>query len=557
MTACEKSKASVWRVSGALMLGACGFVQSSLPLAAQTGTTANNPAVVIDQQNQQRLKQLSSVPLDSGPVVISPQVARGEIVAPGGPTLVLKSVQFAPASAFLSQAELDKILADYLGKSVDFSQIQRLVQAVNDLYAQKGVVTASAVLPPQTLNRGVLKVQLVEGKLASLGLSGTKTVPDQFVLSRIRLTKGDDIVDVPQAATDITRFNKVYSAQLRLSLEPGAKFGTTNLALALSEPQKNQLSFFLDNQGAASTGASQAGVFFHSYSLLATEDNLFAYGTLSEGSSSGTLAYDLPITASGARLSLSFSRSVIDVVSGPTKSLNISGSSTSVSAALSHPVYVSPTWALIANLGGARGSSKSFSNATALVDSQSTKSWLGLDASYTAQNFAVAISPKVSFVQAQDHLAASTRAITLFSGSFNATYKFAGGLDLTANGAWQKTRTKLLPGDLLFQIGGPATLRGYPSDSAGGDSGYFAQFELHNLIKINAAKGADIFGFVDTGAVYSTFPSKVVLVSAGAGLSYPVFQKAKFDIGLGLPLRDVIANQDKSQLFARLSLAAF
>ncbi|WP_114283653.1 ShlB/FhaC/HecB family hemolysin secretion/activation protein [Candidatus Halocynthiibacter alkanivorans] len=536
------------------IIGMIALLQSVTVVSAQT----INPATTIEQLNAQRLEELATTIPQSGPVVISPAAAPRQLAAPGGPTVLLAKVDFSPASAFLTQADLDSILSRYVGHRVDFSQIQQLVQDVNDLYTRKGVVTASAVLPPQTLNNGILKVQLVEGTLATVAMSGNKQVPDTFVLERVRLTTGNNTVDVPTAAEDITRFNKVYNAQLRMSLQPGLEFGTTDLALELTEPMTNQLSFFFDNQGVPSTGEVQVGFFFHRYSLLTTDDNFLAYGTAAGGSTSGTLSYDAPITPMGTRLGLTYSSSAINVISGPTEPLNIEGSSESFSATLTHPLYVSPAWSLFVIAGASYGTSDSFSNATPLVDSATVKRSLALNASYTNQNMAFSTGLNVSRAGTEDFIEASARDVTLWTGSFNGTYQLESGIALTTNGAWQYTDAKLLPGDLLFQIGGPSTVRGFPSSASSGDSGYFAQFEAHKSVDADGwAKGIDVYGFIDIGEVYSTFPEQVSFVSAGAGVAYPLDEKAKFEIGVGFPLNKVVANQAEAMVYARLTFAAF
>lgn len=554
-----RHRISSWVDFGAAgLIGAVALMQSVAAVQAQV---VINPATTVQQQDLQRLETLRVPEPLTGPVVISPAAARGQMVPPGGPTVLLKSVDISPASAFLTQDELNAILAKYVGKRVDFSQIQHLVQDLNDLYTLKGVVTASAVLPPQTLDRGVLKVQLVEGKLASVVVNGAEQVPPEFVLERVKLTRNGNTVDVPSAAKDITRFNKVYFAQLRMSLQPGDEFGTTDVAFQLLEPQKNQLSFFVDNQGVPSTGTGQVGVFFNRYSLFFPDDYFLAYGTHAEGSDSGTLSYDVPISPVGTRLALTLSRSAINVVSGPTKPLNISGRSGSMSAKLTQPLFISPTWSLFAMGGISHGTSKSFSNTTALVDSVTRRYSLSLNANYTKDRLAFSITPQISRASTTDYMPVAgpfKRDITLFTGSFNGSFQLQNGVVLSTNGAWQYTNTKLLPGDLLFQIGGPTTVRGFPSDASAGDSGYFAQFEAHKSVDFAGLnKGLDVYGFLDLGAVYSTFPKEMIFASAGAGVSYLITDNVKFEVGFGVPLKKVVANQSWGKVYARLTAAAF
>ena len=118
-------------------------------------------------------------------------------------------------------------------------------------------------------------------------------------------------------------------------------------------------------------------------------------------------------------------------------------------------------------------------------------------------------------------------------------------------GSWQYTQEKLLPGDQLFTIGGPTTVRGYPTNAVGGDSGYYTNFELHydwsQLIK-----GLDTFVFIDTGAVYSTAPAEVDLTSSGVGLSWTPVPAITFEASIGFPWRDAVPDQPRNEAYGRV-----
>jgi hemolysin activation/secretion protein len=93
-----------------------------------------------------------------------------------------------------------------------------------------------------------------------------------------------------------------------------------------------------------------------------------------------------------------------------------------------------------------------------------------------------------------------------------------------------------------------------------GYAGYYGNMELHH--NINAlVDGLDAFGFVDYGAVYSTFPKSVYLASVGAGLSYDTKKILVADISAGTPLTHAIPDHPNYfvyfRLTAKLSSAVF
>lgn len=522
--------------------------------AAASGDNAANKVL---QQNQTRFEEFNQETehKQKGPVVVTSPVKRNALPAPGGPTVLLKSVTFEPPSAFLSARELDAIKSRYVGKRVDFSKISALVRDVNDLYAKKGIVTASAILPPQKLTSGNLKVQLVEGKVGKVSIVGKHRTSDKYILERVRLAKGD-VVDVPLAAKDITYFNKTSQAQLRLLLQPGATFGLTDLALGVTEPPADQLYFFVDNEGVDSTGKGELGAYYRKYGLLGIDDNLTLYGVGSPGSISGTINYDFPISLWGTRLALGYTRSGISVVDGPQKPLDVTGVSQAATASILQPVFVTKDWDATAIGSVAYTTSTSDAGDVSLVDSDTGKGALGLALSYQGSAARINFQPQLIYARAHDRLGGSYQDIILGAGTVNASYQFNSDYMVDFVGAWQVTGTRLLPGDLLFQVGGPNSVRGYPNDAVAGDSGYFGQFELHRKIP-NVLHGLDLYAFSDVGEVFSTFPEHTLLVSAGAGVSVELQKGLDLNVSVGFPLRKSVSNQGDASIYARLTVQAF
>jgi hemolysin activation/secretion protein len=161
------------------------------------------------------------------------------------------------------------------------------------------------------------------------------------------------------------------------------------------------------------------------------------------------------------------------------------------------------------------------------------------------------VSPAVNFVQYHSEVTDIDRPLTIYSGTWNALVRLPANFSISALGSAQYTTAKLLPGDQLFQIGGPTTVRGFPTNTAAGDSGVYANFELHNNLS-KVVPGLDIFGFIDQGEVASTFPAHTVLRSAGAGLSYTPWSPLTIEASVGMPWQQVAPDQPKYQAYFRV-----
>ncbi|WP_380052862.1 ShlB/FhaC/HecB family hemolysin secretion/activation protein [Falsihalocynthiibacter sp. SS001] len=506
------------------------------------------------EDNIRRLNQLDeeSRIRQEGDAVVADPLKRRELPPAGGATVLLQSVTFSPSSVFLSEQELAVIAAKYRGERVDFRKISELVRDVNDLYAEKGVVTAAAILPPQQLATGNLQIQLIEGRLGAAAIVGERRNTNEFIFDRVTVANGD-IVDVPTAAKDIRYFNETNRAQLRMLLQPGASFGYTDLLLGITEPPAHELQFFFDNKGVYSTGELQGSFVYRNYGMAGRDDTFMAFGSVAEGSLAGTARYELPVHSSGTRIALSATASSVSFVNGPATILDITGKSSSANITLTQPLAVTERWSVFADLSGYMGHSRSWSADVPLVNNDTVKFAPGITVAYTGDRGVTRGQVQAVYATSTNNIFGFERDIRLLTGSISGRYNLDRGQSIIAVGAFQHTDEQLLPGDLLFQIGGPTTIRGYPSTGIAGDSGYYGSLELHQGNFLNKS-GLDGYVFTDFGEVFSTFPDRTTLFSAGVGMAYDINETGRFEISAAFPLLDALSNQDSLVINAMLTL---
>jgi hemolysin activation/secretion protein len=527
----------------ALAIATAGSVQAQVNIGTQLDQETAREIEALDDEANVR---------QEGPGVVTDPLNRRPLPAAGGATVLLRSVSFEPTSAFLSDAELDAIKANYLNRRVDFAALSTLVRDVNDLYAEKGVVTAAAILSPQDLSTGNLTVRLIEGQLGVVAVVGERLTSTEFITDRIRLTQGST-VDIPTASQDISYFNQTNRAQLRLLLQPGASLGLTDLVFGVTEPKPRTFQFDFDNNGPESTGVIGASLSFRSYGNLGMDDTLLVYLTGSEASRAGTIRFDLPVTTSGTRLAFSGTLSSYDVVGGPTVELDVTGASKSFSANLTQPVFADERWLIEATAGASRSQSETSAADVPVVDSETTRFSTGFRLSASRDSWRANMSAQAIFATYDDQILSTEQDYTILAGSLDGAYRFENGMSLLGRGAWQSAQDDLLPGDLLISIGGATTVRGYPADGVAGDSGIYANFELHKPFEI-ADQNFSGYALFDWGKVFSTFPAVTTLASIGVGASYSFEDYGRLDLSVAFPVVDAVSDQSEATLSATYSV---
>jgi hemolysin activation/secretion protein len=534
----------------------CGIFAAALLVLVPASAGAQVPnSGAIARQTQQTQSEAARRTSPTDPTsggLIAPQAPPPIVVPGGGATFLLRDVDFSP-SELLPAEDLKAISAKYVGKQVDLAALQAIANAVNELYADRGFVTASAVLPQQDLATGVLRVQLIEGRVGKVGVAGRQTL-DAGLLDRAVPLEGGSTVRAPELSRAVDRFNRTSSAQIQASLQPGVGFGLTDINLAVIEPKRNRLDLFVDNLGVDSVGLYEGGVIFQHYGLLGIDDRFTGYGLLAEGNAFGSAAYNFAASPFGTRLGASYSRSTIHIIEGPFEILDVDGAAEIVSANLAQPLYSRGPFLVLGNLAGSYGTSSTEQSGFTITDDETKKLTLGFAANYFGQRVNASLSPSVSFADAALNVTGEDISYQLYQITGDASFLVTDNLLLSARGTGQLSSERLLPGSDLFQIGGPATVRGYPSSALSGDSGYFVNVELSR----NIAKGLDGFVFVDNGTVYSEFPSSQSLTSAGFGVNYNWNDRLRAEVSIGIPLlEDKVPEQGFATVYARLVATIF
>jgi hemolysin activation/secretion protein len=259
----------------------------------------------------------------------------------------------------------------------------------------------------------------------------------------------------------------------------------------------------------------------------------------------------MPFNPWGGRVGVSYTQGDIKIIQGQFATLDVTGKSNQVGVNIGQPIWATNAWLVQANAAYAYGNSESDFSSVAVSNDRYSKDTGGLSVNASGADYSITLSPTFNSINWHDKILGGERSFNTFSGSGNAILRLPAQFSAVFLGGWQYTWEKLLPGDQLFPIGGSTTVRGYPSNAVAGDSGYYFNLELHRNMS-DMISGLDVFAFVDSGSVYSTFPANTQLDSAGAGLSWTPYAPLTFEASVGIPWRTVIADQSHYQFYGRI-----
>ena len=237
-----------------------------------------------------------------------PRVSRSEAAADSTPLVVLRKVSLTGARA-IPHDEIARTYQPYLGKKVSQADLAAIASAVSDLYRAAGFHLSRAIVPPQDIQGGHVRLQVIEGGIAEVAFKGEGA--EQF---GVRPLLGPVLAEQPSRLPTLERQLLLINGRPGVRItdteleEIGVASGRFRLVVHL-KTWRIFTSFGVDNLGSSSVGPWQtyATGAFNSY--LAPGDvlavNLSTIANDPRQLAFGRLSYDVPVGTDGAQLGAS------------------------------------------------------------------------------------------------------------------------------------------------------------------------------------------------------------------------------------------------------------
>jgi hemolysin activation/secretion protein len=126
------------------------------------------------------------------------------------------------------------VLSNYLG-SVDFPRIREGLGQIQLIYRQLGFATVSVTLPQQKLTNGVVRVKVVEGRLAKINIEGNRWFSSGDVLRELPSLGTNILLNTKWFQPELDRANLNKDRQIYPVISPGEEPGTSDLTLKVKD----------------------------------------------------------------------------------------------------------------------------------------------------------------------------------------------------------------------------------------------------------------------------------------------------------------------------------
>ncbi len=466
---------------------------------------------------------------------------------------------------------IEGAVTPFLGPQRSMAQVEAARAALERAYQQAGFLTVLVDVPEQRVDEGVVRLQVVEGRVSSLRVTGSRYFSQGHIRNTVaELTLGS-VPNFNVAQTQLAALNRTEDRRVQPVLKPGPTPNTVDVELKVADQLPASASLELHNKHAAATTPwrLQANLAYnnlwqrgHSVSLTAiTAPAKTQESSLLVGSYSVPLADDSTFSMYGV---------VSDSLVQPLSAVTVAGKGINLGLRWLKPLPApSPNTSHGLQLGV---DYKDFetNTRTGEVGVLTPLRYLPFQVGYSAAYFD---GPARSTLNTQlvwalrgifrrtlncadagpaDQFACSAQgaqgSFAYWRGDFNHAQPLWLGTTLNLRAGWQLSPDVLVSNE-RYAIGGAQTVRGYTEAAAAGDQAILLGLEWRapNWAGKDGwswLRGLDdftTFAFVEGGRVkvLNALPEQPVhtqLRGAGLGLAWRVGRTANGQLDLAVPL---------------------
>lgn len=512
----------------------------------------------------------------------------------------VKKYEFSGNRVF-SHRTLAKAVAQYAGREITADELEAARLAVTKVYVDAGYIASGAVLPDQDPSNGVIRFNVVEGKLAEIELGGNRWYRSWWLRHMMRRAAGTPVnFNRLKTGLQLLRQNDQIS-QINAELKPGAQPGESILHVIVKDEHPFRLGLDINNHRPPSVSEGIAELYFSDLNLTGHDDSFDLRLGLARWTKDGDIdspewddlraSYEFPVSPWGTTMRVHAGRGETNIIDESFAALGITSRTEELGFTLVQPVFETLRDTVTLSLGAERRHSETlvlgrpFSLSAGAIDGESDVFALRVTAEWVNRSQVHVFAVRSTFSWGLDAFGA-TRAE---GGPGGVTSGAAGGaapidvpdgkffawlgqaqyvrriFDTPAmrqkpdKPAWNSLRESLLVARVNAQLsdepllsieqlslGGSQTVRGYRENQILRDNGVFASLEWRVPVWMRADKTpiVSVAPFVDFGTGWNTTSDNgedfnETLVSAGVGLLINANKNVQAAIYWGHPFNDL------------------
>jgi hemolysin activation/secretion protein len=533
-----------------------GFSLAAMSASAQT-SLPTSPQIERLPQPTPSILPVQPVPL------IPPATTPVNPVLPATDRIKVVRYEVVGSTVFSAQ-ELAKITQPFTGE-VTFDKLQAAKNAIERLYLDRQYLTSGAYLPTEQvlqIDGAVVRIQIVEGKLEDIKVTGTQRLQPEYIRSRLALAtrqplNNDRLIEGLRLLQQDPLIGSI-AAELSSGIQPG----TNLLEIKVTENKTFNSEIATNNNRPPSIGSWQRRAQISEANVTGWGDTLILAYSNTDGSNGIDTSYTVPLSPSQTTVSVNLGGTNSRIIEEPYRSLDITTNSRYAEVSVRQPLLrragQDATQEFALSLTGSRLESSSALGGTPypLSPGADDNGRIGVSALRFGQEYLYRDSRSVLALRSQVNVGVGALNATVNNNAPDSRFvswqgqgrwlkQVAPNTDLIVQGRVQLADRSLVALE-QFAVGGQSTVRGYRQDALLADNGAFTSVELQLPIGKSEASVFQVTPFIDAGTVWNKSNSSNTLLSTGLGLQWRS-DNLSARIDWGIPLINIPGSKNSWQ----------
>ena len=163
-------------------------------------------------------------------------------------------------NTLLDAAQVQVLLAPFTGRQRDFSDIARAVETLENAYRARGYSTVQVQLPEQELERGVVRLSVLQTPLGKVAISGNAHVDEANVRRALPALREGETPNLDALSQSLKLANENPARKIEVRLQADEQADAIDAMVTVADETAWKAMLNVDNTGTAETGKTHVGV---------------------------------------------------------------------------------------------------------------------------------------------------------------------------------------------------------------------------------------------------------------------------------------------------------
>jgi len=252
----------------------------------------------------------------------------------------------SPESINIYKDAIIKSALTYPDNFLNANDLQQIKYKLTRFYVKKGYINSLAIIPEQSVTNGSIKINIIEGTLTKIEITGNKSLKTSFIKKRLSslnelINKPLNVFMLEEKIKDIVPLlkNDRRIENVHVKLIPGSKIGSAICQIQITEAKQYNLIFTFNNHNPPGVGSYEGNFSFLHNNLTGYGDSVNVDYGITEGIDDYSFEYNFELLNPKTRVFLRVEQIESEIITDPFDKLDISSETTTYSFTIRHALY--------------------------------------------------------------------------------------------------------------------------------------------------------------------------------------------------------------------------